>query len=145
MVQSFNTNVDKVGYCFIQKLDVKVIKSSFLKSIRENQFFPSLYSLSSTLKRFGVDNMSLKIENNKLGELAPPFIGLFENENGVEDFILIESVGDDVIYKLDGRKRIKSTRDFFFKRIQKYSFTRGNRRSQRRKRISYNPEKRTSK
>lgn len=95
----------------LEQLKVKVTSSAVIDTLQDHPDYPSLYSLSETLHKWKIDNVSLKLEFDKLKQLPVPFIA--HTKNAAESFIVVTSVNGTINY-VDriGRNRRLSQEQF---------------------------------
>ena len=110
------TDFSKIGYKYIQLLGAPINKNSFINSVLENPYYPSLYSLSLVLGRFNIDSRSLRIEKEELIYLNAPFVAYIKvNETGNNEFVIVTVLNKSgVKYSFDGKNIATTSREQFF-------------------------------
>ena len=68
------TNGPEVAVLLTSLLKVKVTATTLEKEIEEHPNYPSLLSLSDVLSNYGIENIAIKIDVDKLDKLPTPFI-----------------------------------------------------------------------
>lgn len=114
MAETYRTNLPRIAATYIQALGVPVTKSTLKKSLEENPFFPSLYSLSNTLDRFHIAHTACRVEKEKLDELTTPFIAYMDKQSTGKDFVTVTTVNSAMVTFIAGsRKPQKISREEF--------------------------------
>ena len=72
MAQSFQTNLINVASTYLEVLKVPVTATSLKRSLEENPFYPSLYSLSNVFDRFEIPHTAFTIDKENFEKLPPP-------------------------------------------------------------------------
>ena len=123
MAQSFRTNLSNVAANYLQRLQVRVTKTTLQQSLEQNPYYPSLYSLSNVFGRFNIDNQAFEIENEKLSQFKLPFITYLSIPAYGKDFVLVTKFSNtEVSYLSEGNKTKTISKDEFLKRFQKIVF-----------------------
>ena len=78
MAQSFHTNLINVASSYINVLKLPITITSLRRSLEENPFYPSLYSLSNTFDRFQIPHTAFTIDKENFEKLPPPVYSLVE-------------------------------------------------------------------
>lgn len=110
-------NTSYITIQLIKELKVPVTSSAIIESLELHPAYPSLFSISDTLKKWKIDAMALTVEADKLSDLPLPFIT--QTKNGRNDFILVTSInGQNIGFKNNCRnERFISRQEF----IEKWS------------------------
>lgn len=110
MAYTFDTKLISVAENYIKILNAKVTKSTLVKTITENPYYPSLYSLSQTFNKFGIPNNAYKISAKDFEgyEITTPFIAFVKFIDQGEDFVLVTGVNESTINYLDKNNKTKS-------------------------------------
>ncbi|NJO25307.1 MAG: hypothetical protein HC867_05275 [Bacteroidia bacterium] len=109
----FHTNRENISSSTIhllRQLKIPVTENTIAEKLEEHPDYPSLLSISETLKQWKVDNMALEVGEEKLDEIPLPFIAHLKSGR----FVTIKAVAkNSVTYTLQtGRKIIKSREGF---------------------------------
>lgn len=80
----------------LDRLRVRVTKNSVNQELQQHPDYPSLFSISDTLKKWKVDNIALEVAAEKLEEIPTPFIAHTRVRGG--NFLLITAVNGTVKY-----------------------------------------------
>jgi hypothetical protein len=88
--QSTNNNASSVTAGLLKKLQVPVTTTSIIDSLEQHPDYPSLLSISDSLKKWKVENIALQVENEKLEELPVPFIAHSKVNGG--NLILVNAI-----------------------------------------------------
>lgn len=95
-------------------LDVKISGSALNKKLEEHPHYPSLLSVSDVLKGYGIENLGVKVEPDKLIELKTPFITQFKYHNE-QLFTVVKEISQSSVVFFDPEKhrwKVLSTEDF---------------------------------
>ncbi|MCL4640445.1 MULTISPECIES: vitamin K epoxide reductase family protein [Olivibacter] len=87
-----------VAYTLLKELDVKVSKSTFSKEIKSHPDYPSLLSISDTLKYFGVDNLPIQASPASLEPNMLPCLVQIQHKEGDVLSIVRSINGSNVSY-----------------------------------------------
>lgn len=90
------SNVSSVTLRFLKKLNIPVTATTIVDTLEQHPDYPSLYSISESLKKWNVENMALKVDSKKIEEIPIPFIAYSKTGGG--NFILVNSVNGVVEY-----------------------------------------------
>ena len=74
----------------LKKLSIKVTRRTIDNTLQQHPDYPSVLSLGDSLKKWGVNNVALKVEPEKLPELPFPCIAHVKTDGG--DFIIVDAV-----------------------------------------------------
>lgn len=115
MAQSFQTNLLNVASAYINLLKLPVTTSSLKRSLEENPYYPSLYSLSNTFDRFQIPHTAFTIDKENFERLPPPpFVAWLKNQSTGKDFVLVTAVQNgSVSYIADTKKDKTVSREEF--------------------------------
>jgi uncharacterized membrane protein len=91
--------VEQTVSSFLKALQIPISEKYIQKLILAHPDFPSLVSISDTLKRLGIDNIARRVDSTDLKELPYPY--LLRLDKGQGDMLLIKSENDLVKYKSD--------------------------------------------
>lgn len=91
----FEDECTKTMVKFASLLKLKVTAAAIKKELQEHPDYPSLLSVSDTLKQYGVDNASIKTTIESLEELPTPFIAQINDVKTRNTyFAIVKSVDD---------------------------------------------------
>jgi uncharacterized membrane protein len=79
----------------LQQLKVYVTNATVNETIQSHPDYPSLLSISDSLKKWHIENAAVRITEDKLQEMPLPFI-TFVNSNGGE-FITVTAINNDAV------------------------------------------------
>ncbi|WP_158994690.1 vitamin K epoxide reductase family protein [Mucilaginibacter sp. L196] len=114
MALSFDTNLAQIAAYYLKQLNIPVTGSTFTKTLKQNSYYPSLFSLSNTFDKFKVENSAFRINKEQLHEMPVPFIAFMNNQSTGKDFVTVTKFTDeDVRYLSD--KKMKTTKAIFLK------------------------------
>lgn len=105
------SNASSATLQLIRKLRVPVSASTVINTIESHPDYPSLYSISDSLSKWKVENLSLKVETERLEELPTPFIA--HSKAGGGNFILVNRVNGVIDYFDEKGKQRKKTKEEF--------------------------------
>ena len=93
-------------------LKVPVSKTTAIESIEAHPNFPSLYSISDSLRKWKVENIAMQIEPEKLDEVPVPFVAHLKKGSGY--FLVVTKVSDTTVSYLteNGKEKQKSREEF---------------------------------
>ncbi|XZF13536.1 vitamin K epoxide reductase family protein [Chitinophagaceae bacterium MMS25-I14] len=124
MAQSFNTSLAQVAIALAQQLRIPVTATSLKNRIEEDPYYPSLYSLSATYDKFGIENAAYEVSTEKLDELQPPFIAYMNHRPGGKDFVLVTALNsENILFTADGRKTEALSREAFIEQWENIIFS----------------------
>lgn len=108
MAEEFNTQLVSVTSKLLKEINVPFTKIGLKKTLTNHPFFPSLLSLSDTIKQYEIYNRALKIEIDQLEELPTPFFAFIHNpEINTEDFVCVTNVSkESVEYYYSGVRKV---------------------------------------
>jgi uncharacterized membrane protein/thiol-disulfide isomerase/thioredoxin len=105
-------NTSLVACQLINSLKLPVTKTTIVDTLEAHPSFPSLYSISDSLRKWKVDNVAIEIEPERLDELPVPFIAHLKKGSGY--FLTVTKVRDNTIdYLSDAGKQKQKSRDEF--------------------------------
>lgn len=107
MAESYNTRLLNVACCYIKALNIPLTKTSLKQNLRENPYFPSLYSLSNIFERFHIEHAAFKIDKENFENLNAPFIAYLKNQATGKDFVLVTSVTENEVHFIDENTKVK--------------------------------------
>jgi uncharacterized membrane protein len=97
----------------IEELGIKVSASSIKKHIDNHPDYPSILSISDSLRHWKIDNFVIKADKQKLHDLPVPFIAHLKNKGGL--FSTVTEVNNKTVVYQNGnkaKKEIISVNDF---------------------------------
>lgn len=111
------TNGFEITCLLVNILKIKVSNSSLKKSLEEHPNYPSLLSISDVLTSYGVENLSISIDINKIAEVPTPFITQIKEKayNDFYFFTVVKKINNNMIHYFEPEKHIwilKSREDF---------------------------------
>lgn len=97
---------------FVNSLKIKVTKNTILDLLQSHPDYPSLLSISDTLKKINIETLALKIDNDQFLNLPLPFIAIQNDTNN--SFIIVETIDSNIIRlkKDNGEILVLKTIDF---------------------------------
>jgi len=114
-----NTNLINVATCYLRELKIPVTATSLKEQLRENPYFPSLYSISNVFDRFFIDHTAFKMEKKNLDKVTPPFLAYLSHQSTGKDFVLVTSVNEDEVkYISENRKPKKIAKQELLQNFQ---------------------------
>ena len=109
MAQSYQTNLIKVATAYVNALKLPVTATSLKRTLEENPFYPSLYSLSNTFDRFQIPHTAFTIDKENFEKLPPPpFIAWLKNQSTGKDFVLVTSIQNGSVSYISDNKKDKT-------------------------------------
>lgn len=79
---------------FVNSLKIKVTKNTILDLLQSHPDYPSLLSISDTLKKINIETLALKIDNDQFLNLPLPFIAIQNDTNN--SFIIVETIDSNI-------------------------------------------------
>jgi len=117
MAQTYNAQLNNVLAKFTTLLNIPLTKVWLRDALLSNPDYPSLFSISETLKKLSVETLATKVNEEQLDELPVPFITYLKGLPTGKDFVLVTNHSiENVQYVYDGNKIISNTRDEFLKK-----------------------------
>ncbi len=105
-MDSIEENTISATIQLLKDLKVSVTRTTVTETLQEHPDYPSLLSISDSLHRWKINNISLQLEPEKLNDLPVPFIAHLHSTGGL--FVTVNKVsGDEIIYA-DDKKNSKS-------------------------------------
>jgi len=101
----------------LKKQQVKVVDRTVDETLQQHPDYPSILSISDSLKKWGVNNVIVKVEPERLSEL--PFPCIVHTRIGADGFIIIDAVDQTQVQYTDGKGTVSSiSLDDFLKKWQ---------------------------
>lgn len=119
MSHVLNSNLSEVAFLYGKLIKARVTRSTIVKDIEENPYYPSLYSLTSTFSKYNITSEAYSVSSKDFDSLEPPFIAFISVPNVGDDFILVSKINKETVqcfYK--NRKPINFTRLEFLNRFK---------------------------
>ncbi len=107
------SNVSEATVQLLKNLQIPVTATTAIEQVESHPDFPSLYSISDSLKNWKVDNAAYNIEAENLNDLPVPFIAHTRRAGG--SFVLVNSVNGSIDFINEKGKTEKATRESFLK------------------------------
>lgn len=103
-------NLLRVTAQLLESLRVKVSNTTLKETLLSHPDYPSLLSISDSLKRWQVDSMALKVTPDKLEELPAPFVAFVKGQR----FLTIKGVKDSKVTWINfkNEEQTESKEDF---------------------------------
>ncbi len=114
------TNPSEAAKVLIDELGVKITASSITKEIQEHSNYPSLVSITDILTNYGIDNISFKVDIERLNDVPVPFLSPIKGEkNSTQFFTVVREVLENnlIIYDPEKHKWITITKENFLQRF----------------------------
>jgi uncharacterized membrane protein len=108
--QSFNPVVN-IAIALLQKLKVEVTDATVNETLEDHPDFPSLLSISDSLKKWHIDTAAMEVEPEKLDELPAPFIAVLNNNS----FVLVTNNAEQITYISDKNNSVIRSKEHFLK------------------------------
>lgn len=89
----------------LRQLAVPVTATTINVTLESHPDFPSLYSISDTLKKWKVESIAMQTEAGKLNELPVPFIAHLKNKGGY--FCIVTGVKKNIVWYVHENGKIK--------------------------------------
>lgn len=99
------TNGPEIAALLANLLRVKVSATTFRKEIEEHPDYPSLLSISDVLNNYGIENLAVKTDANKLAEMPLPcIIQIQGSKSSVKYFTVIKEITSKGVQFFDPEK-----------------------------------------
>ncbi len=108
-----SSNVSEATVQLLKSLQIPVTATTAIEQVESHPDFPSLYSISDSLKNWKVDNAAFQVDADKLDSLPTPFIA--HTKSGGGSFVLVKNVNGAVEYIDERGKAQKADRESFSK------------------------------
>src|SRR5258706_1590323 len=96
------SNLPEAAKLLIDLLHVKLTKTTLRKEIEGHPDYPSLLSISDILSKYCIDNLSIRLKPEKLGEVPVPFITPIRGEKDSEVFFtVVRAIENDTLVFYD--------------------------------------------
>lgn len=96
------TNGAEITHLLAGLLDVKIAESTIKKELEDHPDYPSLLSISDILSNYGVENLSVSFELEKLVNAPVPFITQIKGKKHTIDFFtVVKEISNDWIHFFD--------------------------------------------
>lgn len=113
LTENAHENVSYITVQFLKQLKVRVTSTTITDSVENHPDYPSLFSISDSLKKWKVENLALQVEPVNLDKLPVPFLAHIGKAGG--SFVLVNAVDETVNY-IDGNGKIRTQkRDEFIR------------------------------
>lgn len=101
------TNGAEITFLLTKFLNVKISDSTIKKEFEEHPDYPSLLSISDILSNYGIDNLSISIDTEKLYDIPTPFITQLKGKvNDLDFFTVVKQIKHDQTQYFDPEKHI---------------------------------------
>jgi uncharacterized membrane protein len=80
--------------------NLKITASTLKREIEEHPNYPTLFSISDVLNKFGIDNIGIRPDPEKFSDIPTPFLTRIRNEKNYENFFTVvkENTSDGICY-----------------------------------------------
>ena len=104
MAQEFDTRLVSVTDSFLKTLKISFTKHYLEKRLKQNPYYPSLFSINQVLNEYNILNKGLQIENEELENLPVPFLAYIDQEEiRSKDFVNVINVNGNLVTYFDGK------------------------------------------
>src|SRR5438309_7806389 len=93
-LQQFSQPVS-VTIALLKKLQVKVTRTTVNETLQNHPDYPSLLSISDSLKKWHIDNVAWEVQPKQLSELQVPFIAVLDKDS----YVLVTEINELVTYQ----------------------------------------------
>mgnify|MGYP006352389773 FL=1 len=107
MTGFYQTNLLNVAGSYLKTLNIPLTETSFIETLTENPYYPSLFALSNTLERFHIPNTAFKVDNSEFHKLKPPFVAYVKNQKTGKDFVLVNAVSEKEVEYIVEKKAVQ--------------------------------------
>jgi uncharacterized membrane protein len=104
------SNAPEAAKLLADILQVKITKTTFHNELEAHPDYPSLLSISDVLDQYGIENLAITIDLNRLGEAPVPFITPIKSGNGtIENFSVVKKITPDTVSFFDPLQHLWTT------------------------------------
>jgi len=96
----------------LQLIKVPVTNFTVSETLQNHPYYPSLLSISDSLRNWHVDNYAFHLPKEKLDELTLPFVAHCYTKQG-EAFLLVKKITDTHVGYLSGSENVSASKDAF--------------------------------
>lgn len=107
MTGFYQTNLLNVAGSYLKTLNIPLTETSFIETLTENPYYPSLFALSNTLERFHIPNTAFRVDNREFHKLKPPFVAYVKNQKTGKDFVLVNAVSEKEVEYIVEKKAVQ--------------------------------------
>ncbi|HEY4326117.1 MAG TPA: vitamin K epoxide reductase family protein [Mucilaginibacter sp.] len=112
-------NGPEITSLLAELLEVKISEGTIKKELEQHPNYPSLLSISDVLNNYGIENLTVNVDDDKIAKASVPFITQIKGAKSNTDFFtVVKGIGDDSIHYFDPesqRWRFSSLPDFIKK------------------------------
>lgn len=110
LFQNNQDNTSKTVSQLLHRLKIPVTDSTVTTTLEEHPDFPSLFSISDSLKKWKVDNMAIEVDEEKFDDIPTPFIAYLWNKS----FVTVVKTGNDSVSYISPKGKLisKNKQDF---------------------------------
>lgn len=120
MAQTYTTNLSNVAFRFVQLLKIPLTKRSLTQTLVQNPFYPSLYSLKTTLEQFHIPNDAFEVTADQLENLDAPFVTYLTDTEYGKDSVLVTEIRSSTVSFIGGNNKTHTiSKDEFLERWEK--------------------------
>jgi uncharacterized membrane protein/protein-disulfide isomerase len=99
------SNCPEATILLLNALNVKVPETIIVRDIEEHPDYPSLLSISDALNSYGMENMAIEVDANKLAEVPAPFITqIIGIEKRIDFFTVVRAINTESVHFFDPEK-----------------------------------------
>lgn len=107
------SNVSEATVQLLKHLNVPVTATTAIEQVESHPDFPSLYSISDSLKSWKVENAAYQVDAEHFDHLPTPFIA--HTRKGGGNFVLVKNINGSIELVNDKGKEEKLSRESFLK------------------------------
>jgi uncharacterized membrane protein len=83
------SNTSEIAKIFADVLQVRITKTTLTAELEGHPDYPALLSISDVLKNYGIENLAITPEPEKLSQAPTPFIALIKGDKSPADFYTV--------------------------------------------------------
>ena len=91
---SGNENALYVTKALLDSLNIKVTSTSIARDLHDHPEYPSLLSISDILTRYGVDNVTIKVDKERIIDIPPPFLTKINSDEDSSGLLIVVKRAD---------------------------------------------------
>jgi uncharacterized membrane protein len=107
MLLNPKTNGPEITFILTELLQVKITAGTLKKNLEEHPDYPSLLSISDVLSNYGIENLSIRLNPDKLSDVPIPFITQVKSrKNEMELFTVVKDFNNGGVLYFDPEKHL---------------------------------------
>src|SRR5260221_6683090 len=93
------SNGPQITSLLTELLDVKISEGTIKKELEQHPDYPSLLSISDVLASYGIENLTVNVDHDKIVNAPMPFITQIKgSKNDINFFSVVKGIANDSIH-----------------------------------------------